>query len=316
MRLTLRVVVVLLAALALVGCGGTTTKTVTKTVPATTAPPSCTNGTMGCAVPPAKLGAAPPITSHVTLIPDVSEFQPCALHSEAIYRVYEAGTNREDTTARCHAAEIHRLHVWSGTYAFLRPGSCTGEATRTVEIVRSLGGSNVVVADAEVPLPRGFVRCFLATVRAHGDNAAEYTCPGCGDEQVGPVWIAAYPFRPVGKWIAHQFADNFNCRGVQGDCSVDEGILSIGKAKPKPKPKPKPISKAAQRRHLIARRQALRVFLAHDGCRRRRARHEHLGPKCKAAFAAGDRVNRELADASTGAEREGLPWQPRLIKSA
>ena len=268
----------------LAGCGGgARTTVVTAPAPSLSLAARCASGVMGCATLPAKPGTAAPRATFGALIPDVSEYQACGLHSEAIYRVYEAGTGREDSTARCHAEELRRLHAWAGTYAFLRPGSCTAQADRVAAIVRSLGGADVVVADAEVPLPRGFVRCWLARVHSHGDNVAEYTCPGCGDEQVGPVWIAAYPFRPAGRWIAHQFSDNFNCRGVVGDCSVNEGILSIRRSHP------------TSRKVLLARRDSIRRYLASHGCRHRAAHHEHIGPRCRAAFRAGNRVNAELA---------------------
>lgn len=279
---------VALVVLTLAGCGNTTTRTAIKT---TAVASPCVSGTMGCAVTPAKFGVGPSGLPGKTLIPDVSEYQPCALHSEAIFRVYEAGTGREDSAARCHAQELGRLHVWAGVYAFLRSSTnCTAIADTTVRIVRSLPVKvRVVIGDAETGIREGKVRCFLREVERLGYPAREYTCPGCGDEQVGPVWIAAYPFRPTGRWIAHQFSDNFNCRGVRGDCSIDEGILSIGKPSPRPKPRP------VRRRELLARRQHLRVFLAENSCRRRRAHREHLGPRCRGAFAAGDRVNRELA---------------------
>lgn len=275
----------LLPLLLLAGCGGAT-KTVVVSTPAASLDARCAAGVMGCATPSAKFGAGLPNLAGQTLIPDVSEYQPCRLYSEAIYRVYEAGTGREDSTARCHAEELKRLHAWAGTYAFLRPGSCTAQADRTAAIVRSLGGADVVVADAEVPLPPGLVRCWLARVHSHGFNVAEYTCPGCGDEQVGPVWIAAYPYRPAGHWIAHQFADNFNCRGVRGDCSVNEGILSIRRAKAK-----------QSRAVLLRRRAAIRVYLLRYGCRHRVKHHERLGPKCRRAFLAGHQVNVELKGA-------------------
>jgi hypothetical protein len=185
------------------------------------------------------------------LIPDVSEFQGCALHSEAIVRVYEAGTNRQDRNAACHFAELRRLHAWSAAYFFARPPgfahapSCTAQADTAVRIALSLGVTGPIVDDAEVPLPRGFVRCVKAEIERRGLPAVEYTCPGCGDERAGVVWIASYPTRPPGTWVAHQFSDSFPCRGVTGDCSIDEGITRITRAKPLT-----PKQKSARRRQL------------------------------------------------------------------
>jgi hypothetical protein len=223
----------LLALVALAGCGSAAKKATPVTGPSST---RCTLGVMGGCVPhPALLRALPKLSG--TLIPDVSEYQGCALHSEAIIRVYEAGTRREDSKALCHAQELHRLHAWAAAYAFLRPGDCASEARTTVAIVRSLPVEvQAIVADAEVPLNSGCVSSFMATVRSSDYPAVEYTCPGCGVEHVEPIWVAAYPYRPAGRWVAHQFSSAFNCRGVSGDCSIDEGILSIYKVKPKPKP--------------------------------------------------------------------------------
>jgi hypothetical protein len=264
---------------------------VTPPNPPVTGPSStrCTLGVMGGCVPhPALLRALPKLSG--TLIPDVSEYQGCALHSEAIIRVYEAGTRREDSKALCHAQELHRLHAWTAAYAFLRPGDCSSEARTTVAIVRSLPVEvQAIVADAEVTLNAGCVSSFMATVRSSGYPAVEYTCPGCGVEHVEPIWVAAYPFRPAGRWVAHQFSSAFNCRGVSGDCSIDEGILSIHRIKPKP-PAPKP-SRAA----LLKLRAELRRDLTRRRCR---VAPKHGGGKYHALCARwlrhGALVNREL----------------------
>lgn len=247
-----------------------------------TTSPRCGLGVMGGCVPKPTGFAAPRITG--TLIPDVSEFQSCALHSEAIIRIYEAGTDREDSTAVCHARELARLHAWAAGYVFMRAGrSCSSTVTRTLAIARSLPGLQLVIADAETGIRNGLVRCFLAGVERGGYPAREYTCPGCGDEQVGGVWIASYPSRPAGRWIAHQFSSEWECRGVHGDCSVNEGILSIHRATPVP------------RAALLRERASLRRILVQYGCRRRVQRRERLGPRCVKWFAAGSRINKELS---------------------
>jgi hypothetical protein len=227
-------------------------------------------------------------------IPDVSEYQGCALHSEAIFRVYEAGTNVQDARAACHARELRRLHAWSAAYAFVRTpgyhhaGSCTAQAQRTVAIVRSLGGvTGPVIQDAEVPLPRGFVACFNNAVRAAGQLTATYTSTGTasGGPFSQPLWLASYGARPgciegICRRVAWQFSSEANCRGVYGDCSIDEGITSIVHAPRAP---------------LEARQRALRRVLAHYGCRRRARVHAPLGPRCRRWFVEGRSVGEELA---------------------
>lgn len=274
---------------AFAGCNTTTTTTsrtpAAKPAPSSTTAAACVPaagaGTMGvCAPRPPRTRTLPRIAG--TLIPDVSEFQACGLHSEAIFRVYEAGTDRQDATARCHAQELHRLKAWAAVYSFLRSSrSCIYTADRTVAIVRTLPVAvQVVIGDAETGIREGKVRCFLREVERQGYPAREYTCPGCGDEQVGGIWIAAYPFRPAGVWIAHQFSDAFNCRGVVGDCSVDEGILAV---------------RRRDRSALEARRRTLRRVLVSYGCRRRVRTHQPLGPRCRRWFLEGDQVNTLLA---------------------
>jgi len=86
-------------------------------------------------------------------------------------------------------------------------------------------------------LPPGFVRCLLTGIEKDGFVAVEYICPGCGVEQIKPIWIADYPFRPAGVWVAHQFSERYDCRGVFGDCSLDEGILRLGQKPTPAKPK-------------------------------------------------------------------------------
>jgi len=307
----------LIAAVALAACGSsshTTSSTPTSTpsvpLPAVTAPakkpcdPALGKGTMGACLPPGPEVAPQRLGAGARLIPDVSEFQGCALHSEAIVRVYEAGTERQDTRAACHLAELRRLHVWSAAYAFLRPGhgGCAFQADRTAAIVRRLGGiTGPIVGDAEVGLGASFVRCFLSRVKQHHFAAVEYTCPGCGDAQVPPVWIASYPTRPPGHWVAHQFSDRFNCRGVFGDCSVNEGILSIRTRPPETakqhaaKVRRERAGHTALLKQLEKQHGHLRTKLQKFGCSRRRHAHQRLGPRCRGWFTAGDHVVAHIA---------------------
>jgi hypothetical protein len=300
-----KLLLILLAVVALVGCG----KAVTTTKPSLPAtPPSVCNpvagqGTMGVCTPPAAAGtrfSTPPLQKGAILIPDVSEFQGCALHSAAIFRVFEAGTGREDASARCHARAVQALHVWYAVYAFLRPahGGCVGQALRTIAIVRGLGGVvGPVIADAEVWLPPGFVTCFVRTLQSHGYVAVIYTSPGTwpgGAFAVG-VWVAAYPYRPACfsnacPYLAHQFSSAFNCRGVFGDCSVNEGILSV-----RQRPVCRVACKTRRRGELLRLRAELRRDLTRRRCRvapyHGRGRYHRV---CMHWLAYGARVNREL----------------------
>jgi hypothetical protein len=187
--------------------------------------------------------------------------------------VYEANLDREDFKAACHAQELRRKHLRGIAYAFLRSNRpCVYEAERTVQIVNSLGGAELIVGDAETGIREGKVRCFLREVERRGYPAREYTCPGCGDEQAGPVWIASYPTRPAGRWIAHQFSSTFLCRGVFGDCSVDEGILSIRRH-----PAPSPSRERAAKRRSLAGHKHLRTVL-HGNIERHHCR-QHATPR-------------------------------------
>jgi hypothetical protein len=266
--------------------------------PATKAP--CATGTMGCSLRSSKqesraLSQAP----SGVLVPDASEFQGCPRWQKGIpgvvFRVYEAGTGLEDRSAMCNARRLREIKAWDAVYAFLRPGSCAGQADRTVSIVRSLGGVvGPIIADAEVPLPNGFVACFDARVARDTGNTAQvdYSSPGTwpGGVPKRRVWVATYGPRPgcvggVCSHVAWQFSDAHNCDGWFGDCSLDSGIRGILQHKPNPQP---------DRKKLLAEREHMRRVLVSYGCRRRVHEHQRLGPRCEAMFAKGQRVNREL----------------------
>lgn len=262
------------------------------TPPTAACDPPLGKGTMGACSPAGPPAHLSPTAAGARLIPDVSEFQGCALHSEAIFRVYEAGTEREDSRAVCHAAEIHHLHVWGAAYAFLRAGhgGCVFQADRTVQIANSVGGVDLIVGDSEVGLRGGFPACFKREVERKGYPEVEYTCPGCGDEQTRPVWIASYPTRPAGTWVAHQFSSNFTCRGITGDCSINEGILAIHRG---PSPAERHTRRVREARHLhalYAERVRIRRHLLNSGCR-----VKHPRRACTPLFRRGAAVNHEIA---------------------
>lgn len=237
---------------------------------------------MGPCHPTLRLGGA---GTHRQQIPDVSEFQPCVTgHTSTVIRLYEAGTDRQDTQAACNAHRLRAWHVWFAGYSFLRPGSCTGQADRTVQIVRAIGGlSGPVVADAEVPLPAGFVRCFISRVHHDAPSSPTGTYTSCGtvSEVVLPLWVANYgvrwPCTPFGlPFTAWQFTDGTFCgERFVTDCSLDFGITRL-----RPKPRPSPRSPAEKRRlvaHWTAERRAVLHRYHLDGCR-----GSSMGPKCSA----------------------------------
>jgi hypothetical protein len=238
---------------------------------------------MGPCRPTLKLGATPYRVARRARIPDVSEYQPCVTgHVPTVIRLYEAGTGLQDTEAACNARRLRAWRVWFAGYSFLRPGSCTGQADRTVAIARRIGGLNgPVIADAEVPLPRRFVRCF--TRRVHHDApstpTATYTSCGTVSEVVLPLWVANYgvrwPCSPFGDpFIAWQYVAGSYCgERFVTDCSLDFGITRLH-----PRPAPRP---PAEKQRLIRYWQLERRVVLHryhlDGCR-----GSSTGPKCTA----------------------------------
>jgi hypothetical protein len=291
-----------LLTLVLGACGQSITHTLSVSMPPVKAVPCAPApgaGVMGVCTPRPKFGVTPFKLSG-TLVPDVSEYQGCALYSEAIFRIYEAGTNRQDARAGCHAAELRRLHAWSAAYFFARPPgyfhapSCAGQVTRVVSILSSLGGLvGPVIIDAEVRLPVGFVTCL-----AHGLEHAHlavvtYTAPGTwpGGKFVTRVWVAAYPNRPpcfsnACPYVAHQFADSFSCRGVIGDCSIAEGILSIRQH----------AAQSSKRvlDHDYRLRKTLRADLTRHNCRVGPAKPGSYRRACRHWLLEGAQVNRQI----------------------
>ena len=252
-------------------------------------------GVLGVCTPKSLPGVnSTPINS--VLLPDVSEYQGCLRWRRGvpgvIFRVYEAGTGLQDRSARCNATRLRQIGAWDAAYAFLRPGSCTRQADRTVAIVRGIGGvSGPVVADAEVTLPTGFVSCYVDRVRLDTGNGAQviYTAPGTwpGGPLTRPLWVATYGSSPgcvagVCSHVAWQFSDSFNCDGYFGDCSVATGIRRILQRPPHPNAL------------LLAEREALRGDLTRHRCRVApygRGRYHRV---CSIWLRVGQRVGREL----------------------
>lgn len=299
-----------LAVVALAGCGAQT-RTVTAPLAPGVCDPALGHGTMGACTPKPSGFAAPRISG--TVIPDVSEYQACALRSAAIYRAYEAGTDRQDSTAACHSRELKRIGGWRAAYFFARGyRGCNYQADRFTSIVRALGGVNVYVIDAEVPLPHGLVSCLERRVSSDtgGGVVVDYTSTGTtsGGPLHAPLWLASYGARPgciEGRCsrVAWQFSSSTSCRGVYGDCSVDEGILSLGVAHG---PTPAQRRRAAKVRSLAIHRGligTLHANIERHSCRPgRQVRPPRYRGACgqwlregKVAHSVVARLERELA---------------------
>lgn len=288
---------IVLTALFAGGCGG---HNLTVTTATSAAPPTCNpepgHGTMGiCNEPGPVKPTIPRLPRGAQLLPDVSEYQSCRLYSPAIFRIYEAGTDREDRTARCHAAELRRLGVWAGAYFFARNKSCSYQVARATAIARQYPVIRVMVVDAETYLAPGLVSCMVRELRHAGFTVVTYTASGTwpGGAIITPWWAASYGARPkctggVCRYVAWQFSESVNCRGVFGDCSIDYGITSLNRPVP-----PNPLRKVSTV-GLLRHRASLRVYLLGHGCRHRVKHQERLGPKCRKAFGAGRNINREL----------------------
>lgn len=288
-------------ALALASCGGTTKTVTVYTPPAAAAPaphacdPAPGKGVMGvCEAPSPRLPFSALSLRASNLIPDVSEYQACALHSPAIFRIYEAGTDREDVAAACHARELRRLHVWAGAYFFARNKSCGYQAARAGAIARRYPVIRVLVVDAEVPMATGLVSCLVRHLQAQHFTVVTYTGTGTwpGGVIITAWWAASYGARPgclpnTCRFVAWQFSERFACRGVFGDCSIDFGITSLGAVPVSPLRK-------SSTAGLIHHRASLRVFLATHGCRRLEHQHRRRGPRCRSAETAGRNINHEL----------------------
>lgn len=298
------------AAAILLGCGGhdltvnvnaVAAGTATVAAPSSPRAPACDpapgHGTMGiCSEPHAPLVGLNPIKLGIQLLPDVSEYQGCALFSPAIFRIYESGTDREDRNARCHAAELARKHVWAAAYFFARNKSCSYQVARVTAIGRQYPVIRVMVVDAETYLAPGLVSCMVRELRARRWTVVTYTGSGTwpGGAIITPWWAASYGARPqctggVCRYVAWQFSENANCRGVFGDCSIDYGITRLN-----------PPGPGRPLRHygtyaLIRHRHSIRVYLASHGCRKLEHEHVRRGPNCRHAEGAGREINRELA---------------------
>jgi hypothetical protein len=284
----------ILATLTIVGCGGTTTKTVTKSTPVTqlpSGPHSCTpregEGVPGVCTPlppsltppnPQTPKTVPPTRARTAYVPDVSYFQghpswaTAKSHiSGAIVRVADGNFNDPAFAYNWH--ELRRLHIWHATYFFVRPGNCAAEADRAVALVKAQGGfdSGPLIADAEVPLNYGCAAAFVREAkRRTGLPEVIYTAPGTwagGPHGNALLWVASYGPRPGCVWtcshVAWQFTDGLigpypHCTPGIGcdDISTDNGITKLGK-----KPEPTPAQKRAAKRHSLVAHKALIVTL-------------------------------------------------------
>lgn len=283
--------------LLVVGCGGASPPSPQRVTQPATAPtrtysqelrvgcrPPVGAGVMGACAPRAKegIGVAPAGVRRLR-IPDVSEYQPAVTgRVSTVIRLYEAGDNQQDAKAAINAYRLLRWGAWFAGYSFLRPGSCTGQAARTVQIIHRIGGlDGPVIADAEVPLPPGFVRCFTSTVHRLAPRYPVGTYTSCGtvSEVALPLWVADYgvpaPCSPSGDpWVAWQYVAGAWCGEQEPtDCSLDNGITRLRPRAPGPSP--------AVKRRLVRywRAERARVLRLYHTAR---CGPSSTGPKCTA----------------------------------
>jgi hypothetical protein len=323
---------ILASAVILAACGSSSTTSTTTGVtgsptrapqlktPAGEGTTDCTpangEGVMGVCTktgPPPTRGAL----GSATIFPDLSEWNgTCTAYSEAVIRIYEAGTDRKDARANCLASNLNAKHVWWGVYFFARNGNCNYEADRAVNFTRGLPARIVgpVIVDAETPMASGHANCLARRVESDGYKAGEYTSPGTWSG--GPFvtrwrWLAAYPGPPgcisnSCPIAAHQFSENYLCRGIRGDCSVDKGILAARQKEP---------LTPAQRHALEVRRNELRHALNTATCRTLVTQHKAGGEPCKRWLAEGQAINAKLAaDHLTPAEQQRLEGRRNVLR--
>lgn len=131
-----------------------------------------------------------------------------------------------------------------GAYHFLRPHAGRTGAQEASYFLRLLDAANLgkgdlrPVLDVEATeLDRsgtyGYVKAFVAAMRAHGHKPLIYTGtwfwgPKVGDEDLGcPLWIAAYQShepalpKPWREYLIWQFSSTHRVAGVSGDCDVN-----------------------------------------------------------------------------------------------
>jgi hypothetical protein len=214
-------------------------------------------GCMGPCRPQLHVGLPPRSGASHARIPDVSEWQPCVSARIPTVARIAYGT-REDARWRCNAARLRGQ--WLAGYTYLVPGSCTAQAAATASYVRSVGGIiGPVIADAEEPLPPGFVRCFLAAIHRDLPGQPTLTYTGCysGLEIVGAWWVpdygVSYPCTRGGHpFVAWQYSDGTYCgEAFVTDCSFDFGVLRFRRKVPC-----KPCRERAQLRREIAKEEA------------------------------------------------------------
>lgn len=256
-------VVLVLAALIVAGCGGGSHKTPTtvlsKAVPpaqlAKACPPS--GGSMGCSIAPPPAGFKLPALSVPVgcKIPDqyegntgINYFAAKPHICGAIVKAGESSTH-VDSAYTSRLATLRQLHIWHAPYWFVRGGSCTAEGAKLIAVLRANGGldSGPVILDMEVPSAVGMAPCLTSQIEAAFHRVPViYTAPGTwpGGSSGGlPAWVAAYgpSHAPCVPWtckpVAWQFADGSFARyfiaGIgYGDVSVDYGITKLVPAPP------------------------------------------------------------------------------------
>jgi hypothetical protein len=190
----------------------------------------------GCLTESGKCEYAKPITPsskryNPETFPDLSEFQPIIVYKHAAVIRLSYGNQFLDSHAKANAAKLRSWHVWFGAYVYLTGNGCTREAQYAINKVNYIGGINgPIIADAEIALPSGYVRCFDNYISSHS-RYPSVTYSGCysGDERYGPAWIPNYSSFPLcGPMVAWQKTDNGVCgEPWAGDCSENRGITAL-----------------------------------------------------------------------------------------
>jgi hypothetical protein len=220
-------------------------------------------GAKGCMTATGVCKSAQPIKAGTKVggaqtFPDIWEGDPYAVaHRPTVIRL-SYGDHFYDHHVWTNAARLRAWHVWFGGYVYLTGDGCTAEAAYTVAELGTIGQINgPVIPDAEIPLPSGYVRCFMAYVASHTNYPLrEYTGCFSGIERIGRVWVPSYGSFPVcGPLSAWQDSEAAVCgEPWAGDCSLSYGITKAYPRRPHPRPSPQQIARWKRERAALLKR--------------------------------------------------------------